>query len=75
MRHRIFMAAIIFFGYFFLGCGPPIVFYCFFIAFKSFLVLLSLFRCTRSSLPALPPHSSSISTLFATYCLAVHADQ
>lgn len=37
------MSAISFFGYLFLGVGPGVVFYFFFIATKSFLVLLSLF--------------------------------
>lgn len=36
---------IAFFGYLILGMGPGTVFFLFFIAQKSFLVLLSLFRC------------------------------
>ncbi len=39
------MAALTFFAYFFLGIGPGLAFFAMFIAPKSFLVLLSFFRC------------------------------
>jgi hypothetical protein len=38
------MAATAFFGYLFLGIGPGVVFFLFFIAPKSLVVLLTLFR-------------------------------
>ena len=41
------MAALAFFGYLFLGIGPGVVFWLFFIAPKSFLVLLSITRWGR----------------------------
>lgn len=42
------MAALAFFGYLFLGVGPGIVFWLYFIAPKSFLVLLSITRYTAN---------------------------
>jgi hypothetical protein len=42
------MAALAFFGYLFLGVGPGIVFWLYFIAPKSFLVLLSITRYVRA---------------------------
>lgn len=38
------MAALTFFAYFFLGCGPPIAFFLSFINPKAFLTLLTFFR-------------------------------
>ena len=38
------MAALTFFAYFFLGCGPGIAFFLVFLAHKSFVSLLVLFR-------------------------------
>ena len=42
-RGRI-MASLTFFAYFFLGLGPGIAFFIFFLSSKSFLVLLTFFR-------------------------------
>jgi hypothetical protein len=47
------MAAIDFFGYLFLALGPSAAFFGVFIAPKSFVVLLSLFRCA-SPVPSFP---------------------
>ena len=38
------MASLTFFAYFFLGLGPGIAFFIFFLSSKSFLVLLTFFR-------------------------------
>jgi hypothetical protein len=55
-------AAMAFFGYALIGLGPGIVFFCFFIASKSFVVLLAVFRWVDhrhlSILAAMPLHAS-----------------
>jgi hypothetical protein len=49
------MAAIDFFGHLFLALGPPAAFFGVFIAPKSFVVLLTIFRCARARTRALKP--------------------
>lgn len=54
------MAAIDFFGYLFLAMGPGAAFYGVFIAPKSFVVLLSIFRCAVGALVASVGESKAV---------------